>query len=65
MNKSVSEKTRLTILRDWWQYVGMLVSGTFDFVRGFVEFFLLKKLKSPFIFLGSTYMYEDYQAMKY
>ena len=44
------------------RYAG--IAGAFDFLRGIGEFFLQKKLKSPFIFSGSTYMYEDYQAMK-
>lgn len=28
------------------------------------EYLLQKKLQTPFIFLGSAYMYEDYDAMK-
>lgn len=36
----------------------------FDFFRGIGEFMLQKKLQTPFIFMGSTYMYEDYDAMK-
>lgn len=44
------------------RYAG--IAGAFDFFRGIGEFMLQKKLQTPFIFLGSTYMYEDYDAMK-
>lgn len=44
------------------RYAG--IAGAFDFFRGIGEFMLQKKLQTPFIFLGSTYMYEDYEAMK-
>jgi alpha-aminoadipic semialdehyde synthase len=44
------------------RYAG--IAGAFDFFRGIGEFFLQKKLQTPFIFMGSTYMYEDYDAMK-
>ena len=44
------------------RYAG--IAGAFDFFRGIGEFMLQKKLSTPFIFLGSTYMYEDYDAMK-
>jgi len=40
------------------------IAGAFDFLRGVGEFMLQKKLQTPFIFLGSAYMYEDYDAMK-
>lgn len=43
------------------RYAG--IAGAFDFFRGIGEFMLQKKLQTPFIFLGSTYMYEDYEAM--
>lgn len=36
------------------------VAGAFDMLRGIGEFLLGKKLHSPFIYMGSTYMYEDY-----
>ena len=41
-----------------------VIAGAFDFFRGIGEYMLQKKLNSPFIFIGSTYMYEDYDAMK-
>jgi len=44
------------------RYAG--IAGAFDFFRGIGEYMLQKKYQSPFIFLGSTYMYEDYDAMK-
>ncbi len=44
------------------RYAG--IAGAFDFIRGIGEFLLQKKLQTPFIFLGSTYMYEDYEAMQ-
>jgi len=44
------------------RYAG--IAGMFDFMRGVGEFMLQKKLQTPFIFMGSTYMYEDYDAMK-
>jgi alpha-aminoadipic semialdehyde synthase len=46
------------------RYAG--IAGAFDFFRGVGEFFLSRPehLQSPFIFLGSSYMYEDYDAMK-
>ena len=44
------------------RYAG--IAGTFDFFRGIGELMLQKGLQTPFIFLGSTYMYEDYDAMK-
>jgi len=44
------------------RYAG--IAGAFDFLRGVGEFMLQKKLQTPFIFLGSAYMYEDYDAMK-
>lgn len=40
------------------------IAGTFDFMRGIGEFMLEKLMATPFIFLGSSYMYEDYDAMK-
>ena len=45
------------------RYAG--IAGAFDFFRGIGEFMLQKKLQTPFIFMGSTYMYEDYDAMKF
>lgn len=43
------------------RYAG--IAGAFDFLRGTGEFLLEKKFQSPFVFLGSSYMYEDYEAM--
>ncbi len=40
------------------------IAGTFDFLRGIGEFMLERLKATPFIFLGSSYMYEDYDAMK-
>jgi alpha-aminoadipic semialdehyde synthase len=44
------------------RYAG--IAGAFDFLRGIGEFLLEKLYQTPFIFLGSSYMYEDYEAMK-
>lgn len=44
------------------RYAG--IAGAFDFLRGVGEYLLQKKLQTPFIFLGSSYMYEDYEAMQ-
>jgi alpha-aminoadipic semialdehyde synthase len=33
------------------------IAGMFDFLRGVGEFFLQKSLQTPFIYLGSSYMY--------
>jgi len=43
------------------RYAG--IAGAFDFIRGIGEYLLEKKFQTPFVFLGSTYMYEDYEAM--
>lgn len=43
------------------RYAG--IAGAFDFLRGIGEFLLEKKHQTPFVFLGSSYMYEDYEAM--
>lgn len=40
------------------------IAGAFDFLRGIGEYLLEKRKATPFIFLGSSYMYEDYDAMK-
>jgi len=39
-------------------------AGAFDFFRGIGEFLLEKGYSSPFLYVGSTYMYEDFNAMK-
>jgi len=43
------------------RYAG--IAGAFDYLRGVGEFLLQKKHQTPFVFLGSSYMYEDYEAM--
>lgn len=43
------------------RYAG--IAGAFDFLRGVGEFLLKKNYQTPFVFLGSSYMYEDYEAM--
>lgn len=43
------------------RYAG--IAGAFDFIRGVGEYLLEKKYQTPFVYLGSTYMYEDYEAM--
>ena len=43
------------------RYAG--IAGAFDMLRGIGEFLLEKKFQTPFVFLGSSYMYEDYEAM--
>lgn len=43
------------------RYAG--IAGAFDFLRGIGEYLLEKKYQTPFVYLGSTYMYEDYVAM--
>lgn len=43
------------------RYAG--IAGAFDFLRGIGEFLLQKLYQTPFIFIGSSYMYEDYKAM--
>ena len=44
------------------KYAG--IAGAFDFLRGCGEFLLQKGYQSPLIYLGSAYMYEDYEAMQ-
>ena len=44
------------------RYAG--IAGAFDFIRGCGEFLLQKKYQTPLVFLGSAYMYEDFEAMK-
>lgn len=43
------------------RYAG--IAGAFDFLRGMGEYLLEKQFQTPFVHLGSTYMYEDFQAM--
>jgi alpha-aminoadipic semialdehyde synthase len=44
------------------RYAG--IAGAFDFIRGCGEFLLQKGYQTPLVFLGSSYMYEDYSAMQ-
>jgi alpha-aminoadipic semialdehyde synthase len=44
------------------RYAG--IAGTFDFLRGIGEFLLEKGYQTPFLYIGSSYMYEDYGSMK-
>ena len=44
------------------RYAG--IAGAFDFIRGCGEFLLHKGYQTPLVFLGSSYMYEDYEAMQ-
>lgn len=60
--KSMKEADVPPRLVAFGRYAG--IAGAFDFFRGIGEFMLQKKLQTPFIFLGSTYMYEDYDMMK-
>ena len=65
MHQEGSQKTEGEVanrLVAFGRYAG--IAGAFDFFRGIGEYMLQKKLNSPFIFIGSTYMYEDYDAMK-
>ena len=43
------------------RYAG--IAGAFDFIRGVGEYLLEKKYQTPFVYLGSSYMYEDFEAM--
>ena len=40
------------------------IAGTFDFLRGCGEYLLQRGYQTPLIFIGSAYMYEDWEAMK-
>ena len=39
------------------------IAGAFDFLRGVGEYLLEKKFQTPFVYLGSTYMYCDFAEM--
>lgn len=43
------------------QFAGM--AGAFTFIRGVGEFLLDKLFQTPFLFIGSTYMYRDWNEM--
>lgn len=57
-NKAEGKPDRLVA---FGRYAG--IAGAFDFIRGIGEYLLERKYQTPFVFLGSTYMYEDYEAM--
>lgn len=40
------------------------IAGAFDFLRGIGEFMLERGFQTPFLSVGSSYMYEDYESMK-
>jgi alpha-aminoadipic semialdehyde synthase len=44
------------------RYAG--IAGAVDFFRGIGEFLLEKKVSTPFVSMGSTYMYPDYEEIK-
>lgn len=44
------------------RYAG--IAGAFDFLRGIGEFLLQKQFQTPFL-IGSSYMYLDYDSMKF
>ena len=44
------------------RYAG--IAGAFDFLRGIGEFLLQRGHQTPFLYLGSSYMYDDYTEMQ-
>lgn len=44
------------------RYAG--IAGAFDFLRGVGEFLLQKQFQTPFL-VGSSYMYQDFEQMKF
>jgi alpha-aminoadipic semialdehyde synthase len=44
------------------RYAG--IAGAFDFFRGIGEFMLERGFQTPFLYVGSSYMYDDYTSMK-
>ena len=40
------------------------IAGAFDFLRGIGEYLLQKQIQTPFL-IGSSYMYLDYESMKF
>lgn len=44
------------------RYAG--IAGAFDFMRGCGEYLLQKKYQTPFVYMGSSYMYGEYEDMK-
>lgn len=60
--ETIRDKTGSQRLVAFGRYAG--IAGAFDFLRGCGEFMLEKGYQTPFIHLGSAYMYEDFSAMK-
>lgn len=44
------------------RYAG--IAGAFDFLRGIGEYLLQRKFQTPFVYVGSSYMYGEYEDMK-
>ena len=44
------------------RYAG--IAGAIDFIRGIGEFLLQRKISTPFVNMGSTYMYSCYEDMQ-
>jgi len=40
------------------------MAGAFSFIRGIGEFLLDRLFQTPFLFIGSTYMYRDWKEMQ-
>ena len=60
--ETIRDKSGKDRLVAFGRYAG--IAGAFDFLRGCGEFMLQKGFQTPFIHLGSAYMYEDFNAMK-
>ena len=44
------------------RYAG--IAGAFDFLRGMGEYLLERKYQTPFVYVGSSYMYSEYEDMQ-
>lgn len=44
------------------RYAG--IAGAFDFLRGIGEYLLQRSYQTPFVYVGSSYMYSEYEDMK-
>ena len=44
------------------RYAG--IAGAFDFLRGMGEYLLQRKFQTPFVYIGSSYMYGEYEDMQ-
>ena len=60
--ETIRDKSGANRLVAFGRYAG--IAGAFDFLRGCGEFLLEKGFQTPFVHLGSAYMYEDFDAMK-